>query len=81
MPMRTVSFPPELAEFLLPGGGDGSAAAADVYRNRAPARCLRSYSFWMLLFVNGTCSGAGLAMLNNMAQLARPQGWGADKSS
>ncbi|KAK9831891.1 hypothetical protein WJX81_006335 [Elliptochloris bilobata] len=71
---RADSFPPELAAFLLPGGPGGSgggsaAAAANVYRNRPPARCLRSVSFWMLLFVNGACSGAGLTLLNNMAQL------------
>jgi len=30
----------------------------------------------MLLFVNGACSGAGLTLLNNMAQLARSPGCG-----
>ena len=70
---RLESLPPGLAEFLLPGGGaGGGAGAGDVYRNRAPARCLRSISFWLLLFVNGACAGAGLTLLNNMAQLARP---------
>lgn len=69
---RLESLPPGLAEFLLPGGGAGGAASGDVYRNRPPARCLRSVSFWLLLFVNGACSGAGLTLLNNMAQLARP---------
>ena len=68
---RLESLPPGLAEFLLPGGGGGGAGAGDVYRNRPPARCLRSVSFWLLLFVNGACSGAGLTLLNNMAQLAR----------
>ena len=33
-----------------------------------PLQCLRSVDFWMLLAINGICSGAGLTLLNNVGQ-------------
>ena len=38
-----------------------------------PIKCLRSQSFWLLLFINGVGTGSGLTLLNNLGQQARPQ--------
>ena len=40
----------------------------DVYRIKSPARCMRSQSFWLLMFINGVGTGAGLTLLNNLGQ-------------
>ena len=38
---------------------------------KTPIKCLRSQSFWLLLFINGVGTGSGLTLLNNLGQQAR----------
>lgn len=69
---QEVALPPELEPFLA---RDVAAdAPEDAYRDKAPGLCLRSHSFWLLFFTAAVCSGAGLTLLNNTAQMVRRPG-------
>ncbi len=70
LPEQTEEVPPELQP-LLAGEVAGSALPDDLYRDKSPAACLRSYSFWLLFFSSAVCSGSGLTLLNNTAQMVR----------
>ncbi len=67
--MQAVDLPPELQPFLAED--DASDSPVNIYRDKSPARCLRSQSFWYLFFSSAVCSGAGLTLLNNTAQMVR----------
>jgi hypothetical protein len=64
---QAVDLPPELQPFLA--DDDASDSPVNIYRDKSPARCLRSQSFWYLFFASAVCSGAGLTLLNNTAQM------------
>ncbi len=64
--------PPELQPFLGTRAGGGGEADEAACRDRTPGQCLRSQAFWLLFFASAVCSGAGLTLLNNTAQMVRP---------
>ncbi len=68
--LQAVDLPPELQPFLAED--DASDSPVNIYRDKSPARCLRSQSFWYLFFSSAVCSGAGLTLLNNTAQMVWP---------
>ncbi|KAK9916344.1 hypothetical protein WJX75_001567 [Coccomyxa subellipsoidea] len=71
---QAVDLLPELQPFLA--DDDASDSPVNIYRDKSPARCLRSQSFWYLFFASAVCSGAGLTLLNNTAQMVEALGGG-----
>lgn len=73
-PMPSISERRESEEELL-GGHNASRERGREGEHRAvnpvemtPWECLKTIDFWMLFFVNGVASGAGLTLLNNLGQ-------------
>ena len=58
------------------GGGEGEHRAVNPVE-KTPLQCVASVDFWMLFLVNGISSGAGLTLLNNLGQQARPHAGGS----
>jgi hypothetical protein len=74
-----MDVPPELQPFIA-GDEVVSNSPGNIYRDKTPYGCLRSQSFWFLVFTSAVCSGAGLTLLNNTAQMVRlwtPRSWDA----
>lgn len=72
--MPSISERRDSEEALL-GGNNGGRDRGQEGEHRAvnpvemtPWECLKSVDFWMLFFVNGVASGAGLTLLNNLGQ-------------
>ncbi len=81
-PMPTISRGDEARCPLLEGGdGEGGDGGEGEHRavnpvEKTPLQCIASPDFWMLFLVNGISSGAGLTLLNNLGQQARPPAGG-----
>ena len=64
-------LPPELLPFLHPDAEDAASGEPSPYRDKTPLQCLRSQSFWLIIFAYAICSGAGLTYLNNLSQVVK----------
>ena len=70
--VQDADCPPEMQPFLDNEGGDGPPDV--VVGERKPIQCLQSQEFWLLFATSAICSGCGLTLLNNLAQMVRYPG-------